>query len=356
VAARSAEREPAHADPAERGRRFERQLGAYRRRVRPAVMSALPRRGPAGLYELAAVYPGRPWKGLRSALCLATCEAFGGRQDEALRTAAAIELFHNAFLVYDDIQDDSELRRGRPTLHGAHGTGVALNVGNATTLLAMQQLLANRRELGSRRAELIARESDRMMQVTLEGQAMELGWIRSNADGLTPRDYLRMCLKKTSWYSFIYPLRVGAIIAQGELPRERLLRFGWYLGAAFQIQDDILNLVGRQDDYGKEIGGDLREGKRTLMLTHLMAHGAPRVRRHLIELLGRPCDRRGPPEIRWILGQMVEAGSIDFARRAARQLAGAALAEGHSALRGVADGDAKRFILQMPLYVVDRQR
>jgi geranylgeranyl diphosphate synthase, type II len=83
---------------------------------------------------------------------------------------------------------------------------------------------------------------------------------------------LRMCLKKTPWYSFIYPIRVGAIIAPGfTLDPKRFSRFGWYFGAAFQIQDDLLNLTGEFAKYGKELGGDIAEGKRTLMLIHLLA-------------------------------------------------------------------------------------
>jgi geranylgeranyl diphosphate synthase, type II len=81
-----------------------------------------------------------------------------------------------------------------------------------------------------------------------------------------------MCLKKTPWYSFIYPIRVGAIIAPGStLDPKRFSRFGWYFGAAFQIQDDLLNLTGEFANYGKELGGDIAEGKRTLMLIHLLA-------------------------------------------------------------------------------------
>ena len=109
-----------------------------------------------------------------------------------------------------------------------------------------------------------------MMQESLEGQAMELGWIRDNRCDLDDRDYLRMVLKKTCWYSFIQPCRIGALIATRDgLNLDRFNRFGYFLGAAFQIQDDLLNLTGDEDRYGKEIGGDLLEGKRTLMLLHL---------------------------------------------------------------------------------------
>src|SRR3979411_1808893 len=122
-------------------------------------------------------------------------------------------------------------------------------------------------------------ETERMLRHSLEGQAIELAWIRDNTDGLEEADYLHMCLKKTSWYSFIYPMRVGALIAEGAIGHDRFCRFGWSLRAAFQIQDDVLNLTGSYAQYGKELYGDLWEGKRTLTLIHLLAHARARERR-----------------------------------------------------------------------------
>lgn len=344
--------------PADRtaARDFERTLASYRGEVMRALLSRIPSSGPPHLYDLVSEYPRRCGKGLRAALCLAACRALGGSTRQALNSAIAAELFHNAFLIHDDVQDQSLQRRGAPALHRQHGIGIAVNVANATSLLALQCIFENHLGLGREATWLIARETERMMRHSLEGQAIELAWIRDNACDLAPRDYLRMCLKKTSWYSFIYPLRVGAIAAQGGSDSERFCRFGWYLGAAFQIQDDILNLTGEFARYGKEIGGDLREGKRTLMLIHLLRHCAPRERRALRRVLARPATDRTATELEWIYASMLRYGSISFASRAARQLAGAALLEAITVLRGVPDSPHKRFILQMPLYVATRDR
>lgn len=196
-----------------------------------------------------------------------------------------------------------------------------------------------------------------MMRHSLEGQAIELAWIRDNVCRLTSVHYLRMCLKKTSWYSFIYPMRVGAIIAHcSPLDMDRFCRFGWYLGAAFQIQDDILNLIGDYDRYGKELAGDLAEGKRTLMLIHLLDACTAQERRRLRRFLAKPRFERTPNEIQIVHAQMLEYGSIEYARRAARQLAGAALLEGVSAFRDAPGSQPKKFILEMVLYAVNRDR
>jgi geranylgeranyl diphosphate synthase type II len=336
---------------------FEESLGRYRERVTGAMLANVPKQGPPYLYDLVADYPARGGKGLRAALCLATCGALGGSEGQALDTAVAIELFHNAFLIHDDVQDGSLSRRGAPTLHRLHGSAIAINVGNATNLIGLQRILASANRLGSTTGSAVAVETERMMRHSLEGQAIELAWIRDNVCRLTPSHYLRMCLKKTSWYSFIYPMRLGAIIASRfPLDRESFCRFGWYLGAAFQIQDDLLNLTGDYRRYGKELAGDIAEGKRTLMLIHLLRRCTAAERRRLRRFLAKPRTDRTESEVEAVRAQMSDYGSLEFARRAARQLAGAALLEGVAAFRQVPDSPAKRFVLEMVFYAVDRDR
>lgn len=336
--------------------RFERTLARYRNLTTRALLELIPTEGPRYLYDLVSVYPSRLGKGLRAALCLATCGALGGSEQQALNSAVATELFHNAFLIYDDLQDESLARRGASTLHQEHGPAIAVNVGNATNFLALRRVIENRSILGPKTSWLVVEETERMMRHSLEGQAVELGWIRDNVCDLKAHDYLQMCLKKTSWYSFIYPLRVGAIVAQGAQDPQRFCRFGWYFGAAFQIQDDILNLAGEYAKYRKEIGGDLWEGKRTLMLIRLLHQCTAKERGALRRFLAKRRAERTAEEIEWIYGLMARYKCIEFARSSARQLMGAALMEALTAFRGVPDSEYKRFILEMVLYVVNRDR
>ena len=334
---------------------FHQKLFGYRDLTHRALLRMIPRKGPRYLYDLVSVYPSRTGKGLRAALCFATCAALGGSPRQVLNSAVAIELFHNAFLIHDDVQDGSHSRRGGPTLHQEHGIPIAINVGNATNLLALQRLMENRGILGPEISARVMYETERMMKCSLEGQALELGWIRDNTCRLGIRDYLHMCLKKTSWYSFIYPMRVGAQIANAaRLEAQRFCRFGWYMGAAFQMQDDILNLTGSYRRYRKEIGGDLWEGKRTLMLIHLLQHCEARDRARVKSFLSAPRPQHTRPEIDWLYGLLRRSGSIDYARSAARQLAGAALLEGLAEFRSVPESEHKRFILEMVLYVINR--
>ena len=279
------------------------------------------------LYELAADYPRRGGKMMRPSICIATARAFGARSSDAIRSAVAIELLHNAFLVHDDIEDESEMRRGAPALHSLHGVPLALNAGDAMLLLSLRPLLDNRRNLGPRLALDVLLDTERMARESAEGQAMELGWRRDNVMELEDDDYLTMVLKKTSWLAVIYPARVGAMIGtRGQADPDQFIRFGFFLGAAFQIQDDLLNLAA-DHRYGKEALGDLFEGKRTLMLIHAFRRGTPSERARLRAILSVPRSERRVEDVVWIRNLMERYESLDYARRIGHGLAGAALHE-----------------------------
>jgi geranylgeranyl diphosphate synthase, type II len=335
---------------------FHARLSDYREATVAGLLSAVPQREPQRyLYAPLTSYLSRTGKGIRPALCIATCRAFGGDPSDAVASATAIEMLHNAFLVHDDIEDDSELRRGLPTLHTEHGVPIAINAGDMLTALSVRVLRENLPGLGQPLTWRVYDEFEHMMQESLEGQAMELGWVRDNRCDITEEDYLRMVLKKTCWYSFIHPCRIGALIATKDgVDLDRFNRFGSYLGTAFQIQDDLLNLTGDERLYGKEIGGDLLEGKRTLMLIHLLRHLDTREAARVTTYLGQPRAVRSLRDTRWILDMMRARGSFDHARKAAKQLAGATLFEFGHAFRDVPESDEKRFLNQVISYMVSR--
>jgi len=335
---------------------FHAQLSTYREMTLTSLLSAVPQREPQQhLYAPVSSYLSRTGKSIRPALCLATCRAFGGDVDDALPSATAIEMLHNAFLVHDDIEDESDLRRGLPTLHAEHGVPIAVNAGDMLTALSAKILRENLPSLGLPLTWRVYDEFEHLMQESLEGQAMELGWVHDNRCDVTDEDYLRMVLKKTCWYSFIHPCRIGALIATKDgIDLDRFNRFGCYLGTAFQIQDDLLNLTGDQRRYGKEIGGDLLEGKRTLMLIHLLRQLNESDTARVTDYLGQPRAGRSMRDAQWILDVMRSRGSLDYARTMAKQLAGAALFEFTQAFRDAPESNEKAFLSQVISYMVSR--
>jgi geranylgeranyl diphosphate synthase type II len=330
-------------------------LDEYGGITRKAMLRYLPAGGSLPyLDELIADYPLRGGKMMRSSLCIATARALGARLEDVLCTAASIELLHNALLIHDDIEDGSDERRGRPALHHLHGMPLALNAGDTLSLLSVQPLKENQRRLGPKLAMQILEETERTAWESAEGQALELGWRRDNRMDVSDEDYLVMILKKTCWLATIHPARAGALIggrAQADL--ESFFRFGFFFGAAFQIQDDVLNLTGDLR-YGKERNGDLWEGKRTLMLTHAYRQAQPERKAEMAALLSLPREQRTPAQVNWVRALIDEHGSIEYASAIARGLAGAALREFESTFEALPQSRDKAFIRGLVTWTIER--
>ncbi|HKX73962.1 MAG TPA: polyprenyl synthetase family protein [Acidimicrobiia bacterium] len=332
-------------------------LAAHRRQVATALAGYLPSREPRRwLYDLVASYPARLGKGIRSSLCLAACRAFGGSTEEALPSAAAIELLHNAFMVHDDIEDGSLSRRGLPTLHQEHGLALAINAGDGLAVIGLSPLRDNLSLLGTEMAGRVADEFHHLLNRTIEGQAIELGWRAENVLDLTPGDYLHMVLLKTCSYSTIFPLRIGALIGSwGQADLDALTRFGFYLGAAFQIRDDLLNLEAASAEYGKESWGDLYEGKRTLMIIHLLNRVEGEEQAFLHRFLTSERPARLEADARKVVRLMEEHGSIDFAREFSEGIAEAAREAFLPAFAGLPPSDDLTFIKELVPYMLERR-
>jgi len=265
------------------------------------------------LYDLIYDYPLREAKALRPALCIAVCRALGAHLGTVLPSAAVLELYHNAFLVHDDVEDGSERRRSGPTLHRLHGVPIAVNVGDAMLALALEPLLENTRILTLGKALGILECIARMARESAEGQALELEMIRNRTWTLTDQEYFRLVHKKTSHYSFIAPARIGAIAGNASASQlAALTRFGTWMGVAFQIQDDLLNLAGKEARVGKEIDGDLWEGKHTLILAHALRNASEAERQEAGAILGkaRPTEQHRGGDADAVIAGLRQAGRI----------------------------------------------
>lgn len=236
------------------------------------------------LYKMMRDYPERGGKGMRPFLCVISCKAFGGDEDEVLLTAASLELFQNWILIHDDIEDGSEMRRGAPALHKKYDWTLALNTGDALHARMWQTLLSNRDRIGEKRTLDVMEEFAHMIDETTEGQQMELGWVVGKNWKITEEDYYIMCTKKTSWYTAISPMRLGGIAAGADPERlAPLIEAGTRLGVGFQIHDDVLNLSAGAK-YGKQAADDLLEGKRTLILIKLLASLSRDEKKRFVEI------------------------------------------------------------------------
>ena len=277
-------------------------------------------------YTLIRDYPERGGKRLRGLLVLLSTGAHGADWRRGLEVAAALELFQNWVLIHDDIEDDSEERRGAPALHKQVGMPVALNVGDALHVYMWQKLHELARPVNVWKE--ILSEFAWMIQRTAEGQHLDLSWISAGRFDVSEAEYLEMVTLKTSYYTVVCPLRFGALCA-GTTPDARLTEAGKQLGIAFQIRDDVLNL-SPEVSYGKEFAGDLYEAKRTLVLAHLFAH-AGADKEELETLLAKPRSEKTEADVQKLLTAVNRHGSLSYAQEVAEHNA----AEGTALLQEV---------------------
>jgi geranylgeranyl diphosphate synthase type II len=249
-------------------------IAMHRNAVETEIFRFMPRKPeikpmPFGLdnhWKMVTDYPERGGKYVRPGLLLLSTYASGGDVSEAITSAAAMEVSEDWILIHDDFQDHSEMRRGGPSAPILYGDEMSVNAGDHLHLIMWQMLLHNRRTIGEERCFLVAEEMARFLQTTCEGQYLELAWTQSGK--LVEEDeYFAMVERKTCWYTIIGPLRLGALVAANAGALEPIIEFGLALGKAFQIHDDWLNVFSTET--GKELGGDIMEGKRTLLLTRL---------------------------------------------------------------------------------------
>lgn len=262
---------------------YDKHYSEKRARIERYLRSAIGATAPASVYSPIRYVLAGGGKRLRAVLVLVSCEAVGGNASAALPAAAAIEMLHNFTLVHDDIMDHADLRRGRPTVHRRWNTSVAILAGDQLVALAYETLLKTRSDRLPRLTSLFTRA---FIDVC-DGQGFDYEF-ESRRD-VTMREYLKMITLKTGKV-IAAAAEMGGCAGGGSL-REvaSLRRYGGHLGRAFQVRDDLLDIVGNQREFGKTIGGDIVEGKKTFLLLEAFdrSTGADRA------LLRRVIERRG---------------------------------------------------------------
>jgi geranylgeranyl diphosphate synthase type I len=291
----------------------------------------LPRKGtPQVLFDGCWKYLDYGGKRFRPALIAISCEALGGRIEDTIPAGAALEIAHTFLLIHDDIEDYSEIRRGNPCLHMTYGIPHAVNMGDYLFFKVYETLLSGQKIWDSDKTMKILQLMTEMFKITGEGQAMEIEQRNRDLSEATMKWYETMSLSKTGYYSGGTPCAIGGVIAGGtEKQIESLKNFGFSVGIAFQIQDDILNVTMSEEEvklapgtstggYGKDFAGDLKEGKRTLILVHAYQNASKDEKNRMRQLIGKIDITLN--EKKDIIEIVNKLGSIDYAKKYARKI------------------------------------
>ena len=249
-------------------------------------------------------------KRIRPALMMTAYKACGGQEfEKAVAVAVALELIHNWTLIHDDIIDQSDLRRNVPSVHKKWDETVALLAGDVLNNLAYRFVIQSGFE-----ASIIAQVLDHLTKASMDvidGELMDVEF--EDRNDLTEQDYLNMIGKKTGSL-FSASAKIGAVLAaQGGEVVKAMERYGELVGLAFQVRDDLLDIVGNGKEFGKEIGKDIKEGKRTLMLLYVLNNSLDDDAESLELILAD--NVKTPEQVQKVIEIMERSGSLNYAEQ-----------------------------------------
>ncbi|MFH1106954.1 MAG: polyprenyl synthetase family protein [Candidatus Micrarchaeota archaeon] len=258
-------------------------------------------------------------------------------------------IVHNTLMV-DDVEDDSEMRRGKPCIHCTYGVDVAVNAGSSMYFLPLTAFEGLSGKFPDKTLLKAYRVYSQEMRAVSYGQGVDIWWHKGNAPAeVSEAQYLQMVALKTGALARM-AAKLGALFAGASDRQIRLAgEFAEAVGVAFQIQDDVLNLTAGSE-YGKEIGGDISEGKRTLITAHALRHAGTEGRRRLRVLLNE--RSKDPSKIREAIGILRSSGSIEYARRRSREIVREAWKNFSKALK---PSRAKSRLGGLAAYLVERE-
>src|SRR4051812_31066957 len=234
---------------------------------------------PASLYEPGSYFLSIGGKRIRPVLCLMGNELFDTITPDAWHVATAIELFHNFTLIHDDMMDKAPLRRGLPTVHTKYGDSTALLAGDVMLIVAYEYL----NKISPVYLHRIIGIFNQTAKQVCEGQQLDMDFEKQ--DNVQPDDYMHMIELKTS-VLLAASLEMGAILGGASAGNcNHMYEFGKNLGIAFQIQDDYLDAFGDPEKFGKDVGGDIRQNKKTFLLLHALQNATAEQQTELKQLM-----------------------------------------------------------------------
>ncbi|MCX9010063.1 MAG: polyprenyl synthetase family protein [Candidatus Methanoperedens sp.] len=318
---------------------IEEALQKRAKLVDEAIPKFLPITPPDELYKAMRHLLDAGGKRLRPSALLLASEAVGGKPENLLPAALAVEFVHNFTLIHDDIMDEADLRRGLLTVHKKWGVPRAIIAGDALYSKAFEILSCTKSESPQivESIELLSKTSTDIC----EGQWMDMDF--QTRKDVKEEEYMRMVEKKTA-VLFAAAVKIGAILSGANRDASRALwDFGIKTGVGFQIYDDVIDLITPEEILGKAQGGDIIEGKRTLIIIHALSKGIT------IEALGKNNATRS--EIASALSALKDSGSIDYAMTKAISF----IEEGKAALKILPDSEAKNILIGLADYMIARK-
>jgi geranylgeranyl diphosphate synthase type I len=320
-------------------------LGKYSEDVQAEINATMSIVDPEALKEASTHLMKAGGKMIRPALTILSAESVGGEARSALKTAAAVELIHTFSLIHDDIMDQDEKRRGKPSVHVLWGEPMAILAGDTLFSKAFEIVLWTEEDGVDSHLVLGALQTlaDSCVKIC-EGQAMDMGF--AGCLDITEEEYLQMIYKKTAAL-ISAATRSGAILGGGDKKQlEALTEYGRLIGLAFQIHDDYLDVVSDEENLGKPVGSDIAEGKMTLLVVRTLNQASPGDKEELLRILKEEGEENVPRAI----DIFQKYGSIEYAHN----IALSQVDDAKKLLEILDDTPAREALMMMADFVLER--
>ena len=325
---------------------LKNELEKYRIKFNRDLEIFLKNGSPKQLYDAARHLPLAGGKRLRPVISMLSCIAVGGKENQVIPFGIALELLHNFTLVHDDIMDNSNLRRNTPTVHIKYGEPTAIIAGDllfTKSFEAMHDL-----KIDLQYFKRLDYGLTQTIREICEGQQLDMEFEKRKI--VTEKEYLGMIWKKTAAL-FMFSAEGGAIVGGGSEEEIKALRsYGEFLGLAFQIRDDYLDMSSDEKTLGKDIGNDIRNGKKTLIAVHTLNNATGKKKEILNNIFGNKMATE--QDIKKIYEIFKEFKSIDYVKKTAESYSKKA----KMALKNIDESHAKQILLELADYSIKREK
>ena len=299
---------------------FKEYVDRYRDSIFNKIMEYLPLKDPMDHYKIVREYSERKGNYRRPGLLMLGGEMFGAKLDKLLLPAAAMQLSEDWILIHDDVEDNSELRRGKPALHKIYGNEIAINAGDAAHIVMWKMLKDYMLEAGQTTGNRVFDKFYNMLEYTVEGQYIETNFM-SNIKDLSKVSedlYFRIVHSKTCYYSVYGPMQIGAMAAGKDEGTINIMKtIGEPAGIAFQIVDDVLDMNADESSFGKKRYGDLYEGKLTLIIHHSYNQATKDEKEKIAAIYKKNRDQKSEDDINFLIEAINKYGGVDYAQSVA---------------------------------------
>lgn len=293
---------------------------------------------------------GKRW---RPALFLLILESFGGDKEKLKDFSLIPEIAHTGSLIVDDIEDEGELRRGKPCLHKIFGIDLALNVGNFLYFFPIFIFQENKKKISLQTYNRCLETYFTEMKNLHLGQGIDIFWHQGKMVKISEKEYLQMTAIKTGCLAGM-TAEMAVILAKREKLAEKMKKFGQSLGIAFQIQDDILDITlsgQKRKEFGKSFGNDIKEGKRTLMVIYTLNKAKKEEKERLLQILNKHTENK--EEQKEAIKIIQKYGGIEYAKKKAEKIL---IDNWQKIEKEIPNNQAKNLLKELVFYLISRKK